>query len=154
MFGDDSAKQEKKYLQVYVGRRAHYYIPRWERMRAAERVPSWNWSAFAFSSLWALYRKMWLVGVAILLAQFLVPQILPGVGWLINGAINVGFAILANHLYMQQAETQVARARALGGDDGEVRAQLIPRGGTTFVPVIVVVALWGVILVTSLPGVL
>lgn len=47
-------------IRVFVGKNADYYLHRWELIEKTGLTRSWNWSAFLFTWIWMVYRKMYL----------------------------------------------------------------------------------------------
>jgi Protein of unknown function (DUF2628) len=50
-------------FRVAVGPHADYYVRRFVKYEKAGKTgPSWHWPAFAFPTLWAFYRRLWVLG--------------------------------------------------------------------------------------------
>ncbi len=54
-------------VSAFVGLKATYYVPRFQRMARNNSSASWNWAAFIFGPFWLLYRKMYAFGVLVML---------------------------------------------------------------------------------------
>ena len=68
-------------LAAYVGpKNAEYYAKHFEKFRQGGSI-SWNWPAFFLSTVWLLYRKLWLLA-------FLYWFVLPISLSIISGAIS------------------------------------------------------------------
>lgn len=65
----DDVKAED--LSAVVGTKADYYLPRFRRMARNNSSASWNWAAFFFGPLWLLYRKMYGLGVILMILEVL-----------------------------------------------------------------------------------
>lgn len=65
----DEVKAED--LSAVVGTKTDYYLPRFRRMSRNSSSASWNWAAFFFGPLWLLYRKMYGLGVVIMILELL-----------------------------------------------------------------------------------
>lgn len=51
-------------FRLAIGPAADYYTPRFLKYeRAGHGAPGWHWPALLFQSLWAFYRKLWLLGI-------------------------------------------------------------------------------------------
>ena len=146
-----SEKRQRQDFETYLGPRSDYFLKRFAHLQAGGGMWSWNWSAFWLGGLWAFYRKLWIPGAAVLLAQVVLVEILPTAAKPLAWLVDLPFAAVANWLYLQQVERHVAGARAAGGDDGDVRVRLIVRGGTTYVPFLLAAAIWLVLMFRNLP---
>lgn len=65
----DLEGETAKDLAAVVRTNTPYYLPRFERMARSGSKASWNWAAFFLPSYWLLFRKQYLAGVAVLLAD-------------------------------------------------------------------------------------
>lgn len=91
--------------------------------------PGWNWPAFFFGGIWALYRKMygwffaWL-GLAIIL-KLLNVVVVPELSFLVAVLAWIGFAVFADALYLDHCRRLLARAEQAVPDDPDKRAELL-----------------------------
>ena len=143
-------KRQRQDFETYLGPRSDYFLERFERLQTSGGMLSWNWSALFFGGFWAFYRKLWIPGAAVLLAQVLLTEMLPPIAKPFAWLVNLPFAVLANWLYLQQVERHVETARAAGGGDSDVRVRLLVRGGTTYVPFLLAAAIWLVLMFRNL----
>ena len=80
-----------------------YYMPKFQEMKQQNKMISWNWCAFLFGAGWMFYRKMYVIGAAMMLfnliAGFLgsLGSILIIGGWVASG-------LLGNWAYMFHLE--------------------------------------------------
>lgn len=58
-------------LSAVVGTNTNYYLPRFRKMAKNNSSASWNWAAFFFGPLWLLYRKMYGLGIVIMILEIL-----------------------------------------------------------------------------------
>ena len=58
-------------LSAFVGTKSDFYLPRFRRMARDGSSASWNWAAFFFGPLWLLYRKMYGLGVIVIILEIL-----------------------------------------------------------------------------------
>jgi hypothetical protein len=58
-------------LIAIVGSNTPYYLPRFRKISRNNGKVSWNWAAFFFGPFWLLYRKMYSLGVIVLVLQLL-----------------------------------------------------------------------------------
>jgi len=120
---------------TFIGPKADYYIPQFQKLEASGSMFSWNWAAFLGGPLWMLYRKMWVYGLAAYAAAMILNTVLPGFGGLLSLAIWVAFGALGNWAYKNHVETELAKMASL--DPATKRAQMATKGGITWIPVII-----------------
>jgi len=94
-----------------------YYLTRFEQYDQKGLVlkAGWNWSAFFFSYIWALYRKMYgwffaYMGITLLATYF----VGAGLAWWPSIAITlvwITFTIYANSLYYNNIKKKIAAAQ-------------------------------------------
>lgn len=60
-----------KDIAVYIGPNAQYYIYKFKRMMSNPNYHPFNWTAFLFTPLWFLFRKMWKVAIGTALINFI-----------------------------------------------------------------------------------
>ncbi|MGF6418739.1 hypothetical protein ABH900_002242 [Stenotrophomonas sp. AN71] len=121
-----------------VGGNFPIYRQRWRLDQGiAEGSGTWHWPAFLIGVIWMVYRRMYrlaaiwagtLVFFSIAEALLGVPE---GVSLVITLAINTVAALYANRWYLAHCQHEIARARALAGDDEAcLRRELAERGDT------------------------
>lgn len=80
-------------LRAFIGKNSDYYTTQFQKFTVTGReefAPTWNWSAFGFTFVWMLYRKMyWQSAVAFLI--FCVPGV--------NLLLHIAVGIVSNYLY-------------------------------------------------------
>lgn len=94
-------------IGVFAGNNADYYIRQSSRfnMDGTEKFcPTWNWSAFGFTFLWMLYRKMYIQG-AITFVVFCVPGI--------NILLHIAVGIIGNYLYYVHMKERITAIKAV-----------------------------------------
>ena len=93
-----------------VGKKQEYFIPKFTEMKAQNKKTTWNWPAFLTCSYWMLYRKMYLYGGLLAVAELIVSWV--GLWWLsLAGCIAIG--LFGNYLYMQDLEKKANEARGM-----------------------------------------
>ena len=124
------------YEAVIGKRNRDYYLSRVEEFE--KQRPwiefSWNWSAFLFGSLWALYRKMYVVFAILftvaLLAVFVAPVEMKHA---ILGGQQLFFAVFANAIYRKHISKKIESAKRNIRDEGELVDFLNKVGGVHYV---------------------
>lgn len=124
-----------------VGGNFPIYRQRWRLDQGiADGNGTWHWPAFLIGVIWMVYRRMYrlaaiwagmLVFFSIAEALLGVPE---GVSMVITLVINITAAVYANRWYLTHCQREIARARALAGDDEtRLRSELAERGDTNAV---------------------
>jgi hypothetical protein len=120
---------------AFIGPKADYYIPAFQKMDSSGSAISWNWSAFFFGVLWMLYRKMYLYALVIWGVTFLLGVLTGGAGFGLSILEAIGIGLFGNWLYKRKVEEELAAAAPL--EPAARKAQLAERGGVTWIPVII-----------------
>lgn len=92
-------------VRAFVGKNAEYYIGNFNKFTATgieTFAATWNWSAFGFTFIWMLYRKMYLQS-AITFLIFL----LPGV----NIFLHIAVGIVANYFYFRHVANKITEIK-------------------------------------------
>lgn len=128
-----------EYYEAALGEKnSDYYIDKFHAFdeKGPGLHPSWNWSAFLFTTLWALYRKMygwffawWAVGT--ILTVFLkvqnseINQILG----IVVGAIWIAFTLYANAFYHRKIKARIDAAQNGNSNAALVNSRLSSGAG-------------------------
>lgn len=114
-----------------IGPRADYYLRQFEKFEDAGKstLPTWNWTAFFFSTPWFTYRRLdgyatanfFLPIVFLVLLMFVASPHDGGfLAWFIGGAyLAIAFVLVpmyANGIYYRRLKAQFARATVAGAD--------------------------------------
>jgi hypothetical protein len=148
-------------LLAYVGEtgeREHdgivhdYYLPVWaERLRTGTGMAKFNVAAAVFGLNWCLYRKMPLLGIGALVAEFglafigaFIAVAILGAGaptqpvgqaipWVALATVRLAVGFLANRVYLDRALGRIATVRAQVPDPAARTTRLRAIGGTSTV---------------------
>lgn len=142
-------------MMDFIGdKKTEFYMEKWTRYQENEKFISWNWPAFLFNLLWFAYRKMYGVAGIIFGISFASGAIseLIGIGSLsslVGLAVMVGSGLLANQLYIKNCITKINKTKnALPGmSSDDLSRRLRVNGGITWVPVIIIVGIYFVLIV-------
>lgn len=153
--------------EVALGERNHiYYLTKFEQydQKSSGLRASWNWSAFFFSYLWALYRKMYgwffaytgiiILAVVLDASGYLDFARVPGLAIISTIPVWIVFTIYANSLYHKSVKKKVANAQANLKDEPKLLEYLRHKGGVhrwvmwTYIPLIIVL---GISAISSIP---
>ncbi len=135
-----TAEQSSELYTALIGKkRLDYYLKRFESFddRGGGFIPSWNWAAFFFTGLWALYRKMYAVffvvlGISFISAIFNILAFIsptPPLGILIRVVLMIGFGIYGNALYYRHTIRKIAKARTTLPDAEKILSYIQFKGG-------------------------
>ncbi len=112
-----------------------YYLTKFEvfDQQGPGLEASWNWPAFFFGGLWALYRKMYgwffaLFGMAIL-TRIVEKEWSPAIAAIIYLAAGIVFAVYANALYHKSIKKKIAVAQLEIKDESKLLEYLRSKGG-------------------------
>jgi len=102
-------------LRLYLGPNADSYVHYRDRARAGSRpfLWHWNWWGFLFPVPWLFYRKLWAVGVALVLLPVLLDA-LYGFGTQMGIALAALIAAWGKPLVIERAERKVRQLDGLG----------------------------------------
>jgi hypothetical protein len=157
----DAGLSEEENRRLFVGKKADYYLPRWESMDTAKNPRSWNWAAAFLSGIWLAYRKMPLLAATVLFISLasatmtLTRQSDSWIGRALPLIVAVSVGISGNGMYYRKAKKKLALARSVHADPEALKRAIVKTGGISFAgAVIAVLALvtWSVILVASRAG--
>lgn len=165
-------------LGDFVGTNTHYYLPVFKRIKETGKSVSWNFSAMIFPELYFAYRKMPLLAFGALIVRLItqIPQHIlllsqfEGTGVISALAANVNirsgafqglsmlcnfifYALLfacglfGNKLYFNSALKKIKKIKS-HSDGMSIRSQLVKKGGTSAIWLVVMICL------VAVPGVL
>lgn len=130
--GSNPGADSREVRERLIGKKAEYYLPRFEQMESFNSFISWNWCAFLFSYLWMLYRKMYAFGIGLMvLSSVLTLTGLGGVGILVM----IACGLCGNFLYMKDINNRTEKAMNMQPEQRE--AYIEKCGGTSWRPVII-----------------
>jgi len=155
--GPNAQQYEELYRAAVGERKAHYYVPLFQRFdQPGSKRVSWNWPAFFVSFLWMLYRRMY---AAAILYWFAWPIVLVMVGGLISALLGplaggITYALLivaqwilvpmfANALYHWHVRDRI-RGAAGGAASHEAVVQRLGRQSGGAPAVVAIAAVLGV----------
>ncbi|MEN4937311.1 DUF2628 domain-containing protein [Stenotrophomonas sp. TWI1151] len=125
-------------LAKAVGDNFALYARRWHLDDAGGRWPRpWHWPAVLFGFHWLMYRRMYLVALAVLVADFAIGMAMVLLDLAVGGVVlslgvRLSLGIFGNALYRWHCRRMVARAQArFTGQPERINAELVRRGGTS-----------------------
>jgi hypothetical protein len=134
------------YYQNFIGHNTDYYLVQFARLAEPKAPISWNWGAFFFGFLWALYRKMYGIAAVWLFAQMLVVMLTHTVAMPLLLCLYAGFALMANKLYYAHSNAKIASTLSINVDD-DIKTRLLRSTGGVNRWVAIVGAIGAVVLV-------
>lgn len=123
----------------FVGNNQPYYVTKWKMMKGSGSKVSWNWSSFLLNTYWLMYRKLYVVAVIKFVVDIILTM-LGTVGAIASLALWVCMGLFGNYIYFQHMEKCLREADML--NEGERAVYLSKKGGTTIVPVIILLVLY------------
>lgn len=104
-FGYTVGSVDDEEVRVFVGKNSEYYLSTFRKFTVAGTetfAPTWNWSAFCFTFVWMLYRKMYLQS-AITFLIFCVPGL--------NILLHIVVGVVSNYLYCRHVVSKISDAK-------------------------------------------
>ena len=104
-FGYVAETVDTEEVRAFVGNNSDYYIRNFSKFTATgieTFTPTWNWSAFGFTFIWMLYRKMYVQSAV----TFLI-FCLPGV----NIFLHIGVGMAGNYLYFRHVANKISETK-------------------------------------------
>jgi len=130
-------------VRAFVGKNHGYYWRNWQRATGSGLRAGFSWPAFFLSFAWMLYRKMYReffiwgaavfgLGVVRGVIESVTETNLDAVDKVENFVVAVAMGMLANGLYLRKARRVIADVRAREPDPERRVALLEVRGGTSW----------------------
>lgn len=126
-------------VECLIGEKSEYYIRKFKLMKQTGKKTSWNWCSFLFSTLWFVYRKMYLYAFIL----FLVGSGLSYISSYLSFAVTICAGIFGNYIYMTHLESLAKEANLL---DSGMKEQFIKKKSGVNLAAVIVIAIVYVIL--------
>ncbi len=116
----------------------------------ADKLLKGNFSfcVFLFGAIYVLYRKMWLLGIIWIVINVISMMFLPTYSWIISFVINIFLMFQFKKIYIKHVHEEVAKIES--ENPGKSREELgsicSKKGGTTLIPIFLVILFYVVIL--------
>jgi len=104
-FGFETGPVSSEEIRAFVGDNPEYYLRNFAKYSATGTdtfTPTWNWSAFGFTFIWMLYRKMY-VQSAVTFVIFCMPGV--------NIFLHIAVGAFANYLYYKHTKEKILETR-------------------------------------------
>ena len=145
--------------EIYADKR--YYLNAWESLLSTNRGGfKFNWPAALFGLSWCFYRKMYVLGVALVVAVFIVALVFgvvlgliaPGedhlgsvdeafLAYVAIAIVRVPFGFVANRFYFRKATQHIEKSYKAGLKGPDLLEHLQRVGGTSPVALAVAIAI-------------
>ena len=135
----------------YVGKNSEYYMGRFAKIKTTGNKVAWNWCAFLFTPAWFLYRKMFKMGIILMVAAFFLTNFIPLIGPLVNLGICIYYGRVGTNVYLGRTQTLALQGNQMNAD--EKAAFIKKKGGTSVLAIILSVVVFSVLLVLILYGI-
>jgi hypothetical protein len=129
--GHDSEKSEAEMLRLFVGPNADKFLKIYRAQRDGKRAFSFNWVVLLAALPWFFYRKLYVIGVGLLLVPIIVVVIFPKLSGVGTTGFAAALAVLANMLYVQIALRRIKKLKALNLSPAERDERIRKAGGTS-----------------------
>ncbi len=100
-------------IQMLIGVKSEYYIPKFQEMRVQNKKNTWNWPAFLIAPYWMIYRKMYAYGAAVLGISFVLSLLGTTIGSLLSLCGYIALGIFGNYIYMNFLEKKATQVKAM-----------------------------------------
>lgn len=150
MYTNDVEKYMQDYEKVVGPSKVDYFIPRFLNFVQSDNKIAFNWPALLFTSLYFMYRKLYVESIAIFVVSTIISYALPKIG-LITLVINILAGLFFNYLYFLKAEKTVKEAQSIM-NERERDEFLHKKGGTSVIAMIILLVasvLLGMIMLKS-----
>lgn len=135
---DSRVDFDNKDMVNFIQKKAEYYIPKFKEIQESYKSTSWNWAAFFFNSWWFLYRKMYVIGFGIIIADIVIGSVIPYLSLIASIAIAVISGLYGNIAYLKHMQKQLDSFRNM--DEDTKQRLILNKGGVNIViPVILAI---------------
>ncbi|WP_018592354.1 DUF2628 domain-containing protein [Terrisporobacter glycolicus] len=122
----------------FIQTKEEYYIPKFKEIQEIYKSTSWNWAAFFFNSWWFLYRKMYVIGFGLIVADILIGLLMPTVSLIASIAIAVISGLYGNIAYLKHIQKQLNSFTNMGED---IKQRLILNKGGVNIAIPIILAI-------------
>jgi hypothetical protein len=105
----------QNYLSL-ISKNSEYYFTRFYNLKAKRTILCWNWAGFILGPFWLIYRKMYSLGLILLILYTTPIYINAGLYKIITIAISVFVGAFGNKIYLNKIENIIVSARE-GSDE-------------------------------------
>lgn len=100
-------------IQMLIGAKLEYYVPKFQEMRVQNKKNTWNWPAFLVAPYWMIYRKMYAYGAAVLGISFILSLLGTTIASLLSLCGYIALGIFGNYIYMNFLEKKATQVKAI-----------------------------------------
>ena len=117
---------------LYIGDGAFSYVMKFAKLRESKKLVSWNWWAFLIGPAWFIYRKMYLLGAAMLMVDLWVTLFFTNsfYYYMVTIIMDVLMGLFADSIYMNHIERLVEHSKGMSED--EEAEDIRRKGGSSF----------------------
>lgn len=158
-FATTEAVSDNQEVRAFVGKKADYYLGKWNNPKNKGSNMGWNWAAFLAGMFWLGYRKMYKI-VLIILGAFVAFDI---VSYIINNPAmdkmnnTIGIVVAAvlgisgNYYYFKHTQKNIEDVKQQFPNNlQEQEAALRKRGGSSWGGVFIVLGLFALYLIINI----
>ncbi len=132
--GDSPALTEEDMLKIFVGPNSDKFVDiyRAEQTKSQAKFMSrFNFVVMLFPTAWFFYRKLYLIGVGVLLFPFILITIFPALSEISMAGGAGALAVLGNSLYVWFALKRIKKLKDQNINEDELKERLASMGGTS-----------------------
>lgn len=128
----------------FIQDNAQSYMYKFEKMKEKNKLYSWNWAAFLVSVFWFVYRKMYALGIGVIVLEIVLESIFK-VRW-VSYIVFILCGIFGNYLYLNHCNRKLSKIVNLDPSDKE--SELLRQGGVSIWALLVMIIMIVLIAVT------
>lgn len=99
---------DEEFENIISKKNRDYYMNNLQKYKEKKKFTSWNWPCFFFGPYWMLYRKMFALGFAYLLLDFIIDL---SIDEPIALALRIVLSVFANAIYLHHCEKKIRKVK-------------------------------------------
>lgn len=111
-----SALGDEQYIldmEMFIGKKSSYYLKQFNKIKAGDRIISWNWAGMIFGAYWFAYRKMYFYVAVYTIVETVNLYFFDRKYGITSYIFTVISALFGNYLYMKHIERNIEKYRNL-----------------------------------------
>ncbi|SHJ94769.1 Protein of unknown function [Clostridium cavendishii DSM 21758] len=140
---------------LFVVENSKFYNEKFELFDNGKKL-SWNWATFFLGGLWFIYRKLYAVGISLVLIGTLIDNLMSKhlsspIYFFIWLAIDILITVFGNYIYYQHTNKKIVEVKNMGLSEEETKLKLSKVGGTSpILPIALIVIIFMIDIITFL----
>jgi hypothetical protein len=147
-FRDKNGISANEMMDLFGPKNTEFYMDMWNKSQEKSNFIYWNWPAFLFGYVWLCFRKMYLYSGILLAVGFAINIFCSkGVAAVLDLIIMIITGLFANQLYIKHSVDKIRAIKITTGLNPPILSQRLRlTGGITWIPVIVVSIILGLLM--------